>query len=184
MQTYFGQELVKITGRWYVEIHKALQKCNNIVLCVDRALSLKGALIPRRMHCLFSAALEVWVQVSVSCKGRQGQTLHILLRPEKELGLQIKLEPSDILYTLWLPVLHKQTMETRPTSIIHPFIDLLNQSLHKIQSFIPLLKSFSVMPAYLNYLGSFKKLLKLGPHPRASDFFIGRINITSLIKHS
>ena len=46
-----------ITGRWHVEIHTALEKCNNIVLCVDRSLSLKGALIFRHVSCLFCTVL-------------------------------------------------------------------------------------------------------------------------------
>lgn len=47
----------KITVRWYVKIHTASEKCNNIVLCVHIAPSLKGSLIPRCIHCLFSTAL-------------------------------------------------------------------------------------------------------------------------------
>lgn len=50
------EELVKITGRCYVDIYTALEKCNNIVLFVDRAPSLKGPLITRCIHCPFSAA--------------------------------------------------------------------------------------------------------------------------------
>lgn len=129
MQTYFRQELVKITGRWYVEIHMALEKRNNIVLCVDRTPSLKGALIPRRMHCLFRAAPRVWVQVAMSWKGWKGHTMHMLPEPEKELGLQRKWTSPALLHTLWLPVLHRQATEARLPSIIHPSTDSFNQSL-------------------------------------------------------
>lgn len=87
MQTYFRQEL--ITGRWHVEIHTALEKCNNIVLCVDRTPSLKGALIFRHVSCLLHSPGPGAERYVVE-RAWQGHILHIILGPEKELGLWIK----------------------------------------------------------------------------------------------